>query len=195
MMNIPIPTLLDIIQNYSRFSNQQAMDYATFIRLAHADLVRAEGDAEASEHDALHTLRMLSYSLQRVSRIARQLGKKTLAGSPLSSIEEFTVINTVYNRQPISKSELNRIVVLEATTSTQLTRRLVQAGLLLESQDLNDRRSWLLSLTEAGEALRHATFAALEPEIRFKFKSLTPEEQRQLLTLLRKMDADLAEEV
>lgn len=194
-MHIPVATLLDIIQAYSRLSAQQPMDYAAFIQAAHAQLTQPQEAVEPSEQDALHTLRMLSYALQRVSRIARQLGKKTLAGTPLFSIEEFTVLNTVYHRQPISKSDLNKVVVLEATTGTQLTRRLVKAGLLYESQDPQDRRSWLLSLTESGEALRHATFAALEPEIRFKFKALNYEEQLQLLTLLRKLDEDLTDAV
>lgn len=193
-MNIPTTTLLDLVQAYSQLAASQPLDYATFIRLAHAELI-AGGEEAAAQGDALQRMRMLSYLLQRVSRIARYLGKKTLADSPLSSIEEFTVLNTVYHRQPISKSELNRIVVLEATTGTQLIRRLVNAGLLAESQDAADRRSWLLSLTEAGEALRHATFEALEPEIRFKFKALSDPEQEQLLGLLQKLNDDLSEMV
>lgn len=189
-MDIPLSVLHTFLQFYEQHAAKGSLDYAAFISAENERLQRLQtGEQAASLPVSLD--RMLGYYLQRVGRLAQMTGKRALINTPLSKIEEFVVLNTVYLRAPLTKSEVNRIAVLEATTGSQLIRRLVDLGLLLEKENEKDRRSILLHVTEEGSVLRNQIFETMGYEMEIKFAPLEDGQKNYLLKMLNILNVHL----
>jgi DNA-binding MarR family transcriptional regulator len=100
---------------------------------------------------------------------------------------QFTALLKTVELGRITQNHLGRLAAMDPATIQGVVRRLIARGLLRRSRDPMDRRMAVLEPTEAGIALitqavpsaRQAHEAALAP--------LSPAEQMQFLTLLRKM--------
>ena len=69
------------------------------------------------------------------------------------SIKEFDVLITLFNApdQRLRMTELSESVVLSPSGMTHLVTRLERDGLVARAADANDRRSFLVTLTTAGQ--------------------------------------------
>ena len=107
------------------------------------------------------------------------------------SMREYDVLYTLSKCDgPLRLSELNEHVLLSQPALSRMVERLTGRGLLHREPDPSDRRSVLISLTEAGRAtqrqagLRHAREVAQAVSTR-----LTPAEAEQLEALCTKLAA------
>jgi len=142
--------------------------------------------AAVADEDATH--RMLAYLLQRLGRIGRFFGKRTMLELDLNSIEEFTIINTIFNNPEIGKKELYKACVIETSTGTQIVKRLIASGFVKEIENKDDKRITNLKLTTKGTALRHKCFETMLTDVQFKFANLSKQEKMVLLQIFQKLN-------
>lgn len=86
-----------------------------------------------------------------------------------------------------SQNHLGRLIYLDASTIKGVVDRLRARGLVAICDDPNDRRRRAVTLTDKG---RKATEAAIKVAAEITAKTvapLTPQEQRQVISLLRKL--------
>jgi DNA-binding MarR family transcriptional regulator len=101
------------------------------------------------------------------------------------NVAQFDVLAQVGSAKGITQQELaNRLLVTKGNIS-QLLDRLERRGFIMRSQE---GRTNMLFLTEVGQKLYAEAVPAQEDMVAGHFSSLTEEEQKQLLALLRKLD-------
>ena len=107
---------------------------------------------------------------------------------PLESLNltytQYLVMMVLWEKGGMTEGELGRIVRLDSGTLAPLLKRLEKQGLLRRSRLDQNERKLLLTLTEAGEALKEK--AVLVPEAMRGCIGLPEEELQQLKRLLDK---------
>jgi DNA-binding MarR family transcriptional regulator len=96
------------------------------------------------------------------------------------------VLRTLFHTSPLAMKELAEQLSLTPPSVTNLTRRLVETGLVARRAHAEDSRVALLDLTDAGHQL-HAELAAEQLQSMSRLlAALSPEEQQTLLDLLER---------
>ena len=131
---------------------------------------------------------MLRLALARSSRRLRQQ-----AGHELSP-SRAAVLATIAREGPISPSALASLERVSRPTVTRLVEKLAAAGLVDCSPDPADGRSYLISLSESGSALRELRHARKNAYVAKLIANASPEEldvlERAAVLLLRLIDED-----
>lgn len=114
--------------------------------------------------------------------------KKALKESCLQTPDEFSFLITLMTYESMSKSELITKQVMEKTSGSEVIRRLINRGLIVESADKNDKRSIRVSITIPGreEILKILPLMGDVSEI--VVGNLSAEEINTLSYLLKKLD-------
>lgn len=105
--------------------------------------------------------------LEYISRIARFhefYTRKFLEGLPINSRLEFLFLQTVNILQKAKKTDLISLLLVEYTTGMDIIKRLINNGLIVETQNENDKRVKLLELTEEGKKLLFVAEKRLKEE-------------------------------
>ncbi|MGE0224553.1 MAG: MarR family winged helix-turn-helix transcriptional regulator [Acetobacteraceae bacterium] len=87
----------------------------------------------------------------------------------------------------VTQNHLGRLVAMDPATIQGVVRRLTARGLLAVARDPLDRRTVVLTPTEAGLALIDAMVACAQRSHEAALAPLTPDEQSVFLSLLSKM--------
>jgi DNA-binding MarR family transcriptional regulator len=98
---------------------------------------------------------------------------------------QFDVLAQVGSAEGLTQVELADRLLVTQGNITQLLDKMEQSGLLERRREGRIKR---LSLTETGRALYNQVVPAQEELQQRQFSALSAEEQRQLLSLLRKVD-------
>jgi DNA-binding MarR family transcriptional regulator len=130
----------------------------------------------------------ISILIVLMSHYAKWYIKKVLRESNLQTPDEFSFLITLMTYKNLSKSELIAKQVMEKTSGTEVIRRLIKRGLIVESADENDKRSIRVSITKSGrdEILRILPLMSKVTEI--VVGNLRVEEINSLSYLLKKLD-------
>ncbi|HOP59738.1 MAG TPA: MarR family transcriptional regulator [Bacteroidales bacterium] len=130
----------------------------------------------------------ISILIVLMNRYAKWYMKKVLRNSQLQTPDEFSFLITLMTYDSLSKSELITKQVMEKTSGTEVIRRLLRKGLIIESADENDRRSIRVSITNSGreEILRMLPF--MSQVARIVVGNLSAREINTLSYLLKKLD-------
>jgi MarR family transcriptional regulator, organic hydroperoxide resistance regulator len=133
----------------------------------------------------------VSLCISAVARMHRQHAGALLHGLGLSAGQELLLM-LLWDKEPRSQAELTRELAIEAPTTSKMLSRLERGGLIARKRSEADRRTVLVSLTEAGLALEgpvNAVWRTLEEDT---VGALSPEEQDNLLILLGRVRESLA---
>jgi DNA-binding MarR family transcriptional regulator len=125
----------------------------------------------------------------KLSRYIDRLWDETAARYGLNQGGEYKVLLKL-RQSPEGRATPGEIAArLDLSTGAMTNRldRLESAGLIVRERDPNDRRSILVSMTDKGRALFDEAVNAEAEEEQRLVGALTPEEQRRLNTLLRKL--------
>lgn len=126
---------------------------------------------------------MISY----LYRYTKLYGKKILADTSLSTIDEFSYLVMLLEPGAPTKTELIERNVHEKTTGTEILRRLINGGLVEQIDDEVDRRSKRLKLTEKGMSVMVQVMPQLDQLVKLVGGNLTVAEKTQLVALLTKL--------
>ena len=133
----------------------------------------------------------VSLWISAVARVHRQHAGTLLHGLGLSAGQELLLM-LLWDKEPRSQADLTRELAIEPPTTSKMLSRLERAGLIARNRSELDRRTVLVTLTEAGRALEGPVNAAWRTLEEDTVASLTPREQDELLILLGRVLESLA---
>ncbi|GIP34031.1 MarR family winged helix-turn-helix transcriptional regulator [Paenibacillus sp. J2TS4] len=104
---------------------------------------------------------------------------------------EFAVLELLYHKgdQPIQN--IGKKILLTSGSMTYVVDQLEKKKLLIRKQCKEDRRIIYASITEEGRARMDDIFPKHRKAIKETFSSLNPEEQQQMIQLLKKLGLSL----
>lgn len=144
-------------------------------------------------HDRLHLDRFLPFVLSVTSnRVSGRVARAYDALFALS-IPGWRLLAVIAELEPITQGELVEHTHMDKVSVSRAATALVERGVVARSPNASDRRSHHLSLTPAGRALyAQIVPKALELEERI-FSRFETAELEQFTTMLRRIDAAVAE--
>ncbi|MFJ8083981.1 MarR family winged helix-turn-helix transcriptional regulator [Streptomyces sp. NPDC096205] len=129
---------------------------------------------------------------KRVARIAQHLAR--LDAAALAPLEldpgEFDVLATLLRSGPpyeLTPTALKQQLMISSGGLTKRLTRLEQRGFVTRYLDPDDRRSLLVALSPTGRSLAESAVMAHSDTTADLVHRLAPEEQEQLVALLRKL--------
>jgi MarR family 2-MHQ and catechol resistance regulon transcriptional repressor len=131
---------------------------------------------------ALDTVIKLSRASNTI--LARLSQQVMLANLTLS---QFGVLETLYHLGPMCPSDISAKLLKSGGNITLVIDNLEKQGLVQRTRDTEDRRMITVSLTPAGQELISKIFPAHVAAIVKELSCLTPEEQKTLGYLCRKL--------
>jgi len=133
----------------------------------------------------------ISLWISAVARVHRQHAGALLHGIGLSAGQELLLM-LLWDKEPRSQAELTRELAIEPPTTSKMLSRMEKAGVIARHRSDVDRRTVLVTLTEAGRALEGPVNAAWRTLEEDTVGELTPEDQDTLLVLLGRVLESLA---
>src|SRR5690349_16618637 len=121
-------------------------------------------------------------SFQAFSRLSQDIGVKP---------GRFATLTIIGNNPGISQTALSRANGRDKSTLTPLLVDLVRRGLVRRTQTQNDRRSYQLTLTKAGERLLAQLTACAREHERKLDAAIGARERAQFLRTLRKVAEEM----
>ena len=110
------------------------------------------------------------------------------------TLARFDVMAALYRKSDGMKmTELSRHLMVSNGNTTGMVDRLVNDGLAQRSQPDGDRRSWIISLTEAGTNSFRAMAVAHESWINELLEEFSNQESEEILTMLSRLKSDWEE--
>jgi DNA-binding MarR family transcriptional regulator len=130
----------------------------------------------------------ISILIVLMSHYAKWYIKKVLRESHLQTPDEFSFLITLMTYNSLSKSELITKQVMEKTSGSEVIRRLIKRGLIVESADENDKRSIRVSITKSGREEVLRILPQMSKVTKIVVGNLSSEEIKTLSYLLKKLD-------
>lgn len=100
---------------------------------------------------------------------------------------QFAALAKLHEVGPCSQNQLGRLIYLDAATIKGVVDRLSARGFVTALNDPKDRRRRAVALTERGQDVTAAAVKVAAAITAATLKPLTPEEQRQVTRLLKKL--------
>lgn len=123
----------------------------------------------------------ICFSIYACSREITKLYRPLLQELDLTYTQYVTML-ALWERDNVTVSELGARLYLDSGTLTPLLKKLESAGLVARNRDRKDERNVLISLTEAGWALR-AKAADIPDKLLCRLDAM-PEEGAALLSMM-----------
>lgn len=109
------------------------------------------------------------------------------ATHPTLSVSQFGTLEALYHLGPMSQTEICSKLLKSGGNTTLVIDNLEKRGLVRRRRDPEDRRIFIIELTEAGHELIRSLFPRHAQAIAQEMSVLTPEEQRLLGELCKKL--------
>ena len=134
-----------------------------------------------NKYDTLKLENQLCFPLYAASREVVRKYKPFLDKIDLTYTQYITMM-VLWEREEVTSKELGSLLFLDSGTLTPVLKKLEEKGLLTRSRQASDERNLLVSITEAGKALRDE--ALFVPKGMAGCLTLSPEEAAALYRLL-----------
>ena len=180
-----LPYLEAYERSYPKVQNPQHFAVWLARQTTEADqLPGHETDPAAREVEEATISRLLSF----LTRYRRIYARKALEGSVLGTIDEFAYLATLLEQGQITKTDLIQRNRHEKPTGMEIIRRLMALHLVVQRDDLDDRRSKRLTITPEGTAAFSEVAARMGQVSKLLSGSLNTAEKMLLLQLLEKLE-------
>ena len=107
------------------------------------------------------------------------------------SPQQFHLLNIIQHNDNINQRELAEILKITPATLSVRIKRMEKAGLLIRDIDKNDKRNFVLKLTEKGNDLIDNSHEFMKRNIILMFEGVTSEEIESLRSCLVKIQHNL----
>jgi MarR family transcriptional regulator, organic hydroperoxide resistance regulator len=94
----------------------------------------------------------ISKNISLLHRYSKFYLKKVLKDSLLQTIDEYSYLICLYYSEGLTKTVLSNLNVMEKTSGNEVIRRLLKSHLIRQQQDVADKRSMRVTITEQGKA-------------------------------------------
>ena len=139
---------------------------------------------EDRTYDALKLNNQLCFPLYACSREIIRQYKPFLDELDLT-YTQYIVMMVLWERRSVTAKELGECLYLDSGTLTPLLKKMEGKGLLSRARSAQDERNLIVTITEAGEALKNQ--AVKVPALMARCSPLEPQEAMTLYRLLYKM--------
>jgi MarR family 2-MHQ and catechol resistance regulon transcriptional repressor len=103
------------------------------------------------------------------------------------TISQFGVLEALLHKGPLCQRDIAAKILKSTGNITLVIDNLEKLGLVLRERSTEDRRYFSVSLTEKGQSVINAAFAAVEAAIVAEMGALTGDEQEVLGQLCKKL--------
>lgn len=124
--------------------------------------------------------------LMRAANSARNVAARHLGESGLT-LTQFAVLEALYHLGPMSLTDISQKVLTTGGNLTMVVGNLEREGLARRQRCPEDRRMLIVVLTSKGKSLIRGLFPEHSSAIADFMDALTPEEQKSLGNLCRKL--------
>ncbi|WP_341902506.1 winged helix DNA-binding protein [Fluviicola taffensis] len=131
---------------------------------------------------------MASAFIGKMGRYVDNYARKAMPKTQVASIEEFTYLIVMLQERSMTKSELINHNAHQITTGTEIIKRLIGKGYLEQTDDLRDKRSVRVSITDKGRIAVYSTASTTKSLSTIATGILSDEELLFLVNTLRKLD-------
>ena len=128
--------------------------------------------------------RMLVWLTHRLSKMFRWYAKETLQANGLTSMDEYFFLISINKIGTPSKTKEYADTITEINTGTQMMKRMIDAGLIEEVTDKQDKRVRRVKLTAKGKRTRENFFQQSVSDLKLKSGNLSETEKKELIRLL-----------
>lgn len=128
--------------------------------------------------------RMLVWLTHRLSKIFRWYAKSTLQSNGLKSMDEYFFLVSLSKLSMPSKTEVYADTITEINTGTQMMKRMIEAGLIEEFADKQDKRIHRVKITAKGKRVKETFFRESVSYLKLKSGNLSSVEIRELIRIL-----------
>jgi DNA-binding MarR family transcriptional regulator len=128
---------------------------------------------------------LLIYRLHRFLEIRSKPAIKKIG---FAKPHEFAMLAEIYLLKKPNKKEVAEKMLLESSTAVEISKRLVQRGLVKEISDAVDRRATRLVVTEKGMKKLHESYVGLENVHANFLDCLSEAEKAEMLRLLEELE-------
>ena len=128
---------------------------------------------------------LLSQLVAFLYRYAKGYIKKALDSAHLITIDDFSYLAGIWQTGGCTKTEIIDMNIHEKTTGMEVIKRLLNNGLVEQTDDQNDRRSKRLLITAKGMGVLLGTFEEMRKASLIIAGTLNEVEKMQLLHLLQ----------
>ena len=136
------------------------------------------------KYAAIRLKNQLCFPLYAVSNIITRKYKPLLDKLDLT-YTQYIVMMVLWEEGRVNEKFLCEALCLKSNTVTPLLKKLEEKGYVKKEKDRGDERNLVITLTEAGEALKDSALCV--PETIAREFGLTPEEAGTLYSILYKM--------
>jgi DNA-binding MarR family transcriptional regulator len=133
-----------------------------------------------------HDSELISSLIPTVAKAHRKLAGSLLQELGLAPGQQF-VLMLLWDESPQAQADLTRQLMVEPPTTAKMLARLEAVGFIARERSATDRRVVLVSLTDAGRALRAPVTAVWQRLEELTIAALSPQEQDQLRDLLARV--------
>ncbi len=125
-------------------------------------------------------------ALSRCTQHVHKLEYKTIKEGGLT-VSQFAVLEVLYHKGDLRISEILEKILATGGNMTVVIDNLAKENLVMRTIDPSDKRVNLIRITDKGRDLISGIFPSHEQNINNIFGTLTEDEKKQLITLLKKL--------
>jgi MarR family transcriptional regulator, lower aerobic nicotinate degradation pathway regulator len=175
--------LLPLIEAYQSTETDGSVE--GFLAYAHLENVE-KNRKEAHENEQLIS-NQIGFYLTMLFRFMKTYTKTALKDTPLTTLDDFAFLATIFEQQSIRKTDLIKNQMLEIPSGIEVIKRLIKNNLVSEHEDPQDKRAVRLMTTEFGRTELLKIFGEMNKVGIILGGNLAPDELFQLHTLLEKL--------
>jgi len=126
--------------------------------------------------------------IYRLNRFIDIRAKPVIKEIGFAKPQEFAMLAEIYLLQKPNKNEVAKSMLIEVSTAVEISKRLVQRGLIKEISDPNDKRATRLVITEKGMKKLYESYTGLQGVHGSFLDCLNDTEKSELLRLLEELE-------
>ncbi|MBF0597305.1 MarR family winged helix-turn-helix transcriptional regulator [Faecalibacter rhinopitheci] len=149
---------------------------------SHRDLTWEGKDKGRSLNSIINTL------IVHLNRYAKSYSKSVIYNTKFVSQEDFIYLINLRALGPMTKIELIKKNIHEKSPGMQIINRLIANKWIIQVDDVIDRRSKLISITEEGEKMLDENMDKIRNATNIVTGNLSDEEKLKLISLLQKLE-------
>ena len=128
------------------------------------------------------------FYMEQIVRQYRQLATQSLRAHHASlSVDQWVVLKQISENNGSSQVEIGSSTVKDAPTTTRIIDQLVGKNLVSKQLDPEDRRRYMVFVTEKGRQLIERLIPVVQEYRQVPLRGFSSTEQKQLIALLQRM--------
>jgi len=106
------------------------------------------------------------------------------------TVPQFTVLEVLYSKGDLTVKEIISKVLSSGGSMTVVVRNLELQGLVCRRENPDDRRSYLISISDAGRRLMEVVFPLHMENMRKAFSCLSQDEKEDMIRMLKMISVE-----